>query len=190
MPAKSDKSLCFVVGPIGRETTDERRHADLMLNSIIKPALQKREFGYRVMRADDDTTPGIISDHIIRNLVFAPLVVADLSGLNANVFYALGIRHAALEPCIHIAAVGTTLPFDNAQYRTIFIDLSDWQSQEKGRNDLIGAVRSIKDERYRVRNPITHADVPALLRHREQSPEENRETPNNVSVGGGLAVEA
>jgi hypothetical protein len=30
------KALCFVIGPIGREGTPERKHADLLLHAVIK----------------------------------------------------------------------------------------------------------------------------------------------------------
>jgi hypothetical protein len=48
----------------------------------------------------------------------AELVLADLTDLNANALYQLGIRHATQKPAIHVARFGTVLPFDNALSRT------------------------------------------------------------------------
>ncbi len=52
-------------------------------------------------------------------------VVADLTGLNANAFYELGIRHSAEKPVIHIAKAHTPLPFDNFGHRVTFVDVAE-----------------------------------------------------------------
>jgi hypothetical protein len=54
-PPKSP--LCFVIGPIGRDGSAERKHADLLLNTVIKQVLETGEFGYKVKRADADADP-------------------------------------------------------------------------------------------------------------------------------------
>jgi hypothetical protein len=84
--------LCFVIGPIGKDGTTERKHADLLLNSVIKYVLEAHEFGYKVKRADEDDDPGMIGDRVISDILGAELVVADLTDLNPNVFYELGTR--------------------------------------------------------------------------------------------------
>ncbi len=33
------KPLCFVVGPIGRDGSPERKHADMMLHAVVNPVL-------------------------------------------------------------------------------------------------------------------------------------------------------
>src|SRR2546421_13051783 len=106
------KRLCFVIGPIGKEGTSERKHSDLLLNAIIKDVLQGPDFSYTVKRADEDADPGMIGDRVISDILNAELVISDLSDLNPNAFYELGIRHSTLKPAIHIARAGTVLPFD------------------------------------------------------------------------------
>src|SRR5205809_903990 len=135
--------LCFVIGPIGHRGTPERKHSDLLLYSVIKPVLQATEFGYAVKRADEDSDPGMIGDRMVNDLLKADLVVADLTGLNANAFYELGIRHSAQKPTIHIAKDDTKLPFDNVSHRTIFVDLTDFHSSEQARSALAEAARAI-----------------------------------------------
>jgi hypothetical protein len=49
------------------------------------------------------------------------------------------------------------LPFDNASHRTIFIDVTDWDSIELGRARLAQTARAIREPDYRVSNPITQA---------------------------------
>lgn len=156
--------LCFVVGPIGSAGTPERKHADLLLNAVIKEVLQDKEFGYTVKRADEDADPGMIGDRVITDIIKAELVVADLTDLNPNAFYELGIRHSTEKPTIHVAKAGTRLPFDNISHRTIFIDISDWHSIVAGRSALASAARATKAAGYRVSNPITQANASFKMR--------------------------
>ncbi len=85
---------CFVVGPIGKDGSTERKHADLLLNAVIKHVLENEAFGYKVKRADQDADPGMIGDRVITDVIKSSLVVADLTDLNPNAFYELGIRHS------------------------------------------------------------------------------------------------
>ena len=160
----SQQPLCFVIGPIGKEGSEERRHADFLLHGLIKYVLEGGEFGYAVKRADEDADPGMITDRVISDIVHANLVVADLTGLNPNAFYELGIRHSAEKPAIHIAKAGTILPFDNVAHRAIFVDVSDWRSISDARARLAASVRTVQAEGYVVSNPITQANATFKMR--------------------------
>jgi hypothetical protein len=158
------KPLCFVIGPIGKDGTPERKHSDLLLHSVIKQVLHQPEFGYLVKRADEDADPGMIGDRMISDIIHADLVVADLTDLNANAFYELGIRHSTEKPAIHIARLGTVLPFDNVTHRTIFVDLMDWHSTEQARQRLGDSARAIKALDFKISNPITQANASFTMR--------------------------
>ncbi len=76
-----------------------------------------RELGYDPIRADEDLGASILADMLIR-LTASDLVVADLSLANANVYYEIGVRHAARGPgCVLIAPDWATPPFDVQQIR-------------------------------------------------------------------------
>jgi hypothetical protein len=158
------KPLCFVIGPIGHAGTEERKHADFLLRGLVRHVLETEEFGYVVKRADEDADPGMIGDRVITDILQADLVVADLTGLNPNAFYELGIRHSAEMPVIHIAKMGTSLPFDNAAHRAIMVDVSDWHSIEDARTRLAASARAIKMAGYQVSNPITQANASFRMR--------------------------
>jgi hypothetical protein len=156
--------LCFLVGPIGKDGSSERKHADLLLHLIVKHVLEAKEFGYTVRRSDEDADPGMIGDRVISDVIHAVLVVADLTDLNPNVFYELGIRHSTVKPVIHVAKFGTKLPFDTASHRTIFVDLADWHSIVECRERLANSARSIEDPGFSVSNPITQANASFNMR--------------------------
>src|SRR5262245_19824439 len=114
-----DKKLCFVVSPIGAPGGPERTHADWLLMEIIEPVFEEHFKDFRVERADKINVPGMIDSQVITRLLDAELVVADMSMLNANAFYEMGIRHMRQKPIIHMYREGDKIPFDVAPYRAI-----------------------------------------------------------------------
>jgi hypothetical protein len=125
-PAATDDDwsrICFFVAPIGDEATETRQHSDLILASLVEPAIE--ELDLRVIRADGIDRPGIITAQVIEHIANARLVVADLSFHNPNVFYELALRHATGKPTVHLIRAQDRIPFDIDQFRTIRIDTTD-----------------------------------------------------------------
>jgi hypothetical protein len=77
--------------------------------NFLKPLLE--EGGQLEVRRSEPLA-GDILKQIITNLVVSPIVVADLTDLNPNVFWELGVRQSFKHGTITIAEEGTTLPFD------------------------------------------------------------------------------
>ena len=119
---KSWKTTCFVIAPIDREGSEQRKHSDMVLEALIRRALDRE---WDVVRADQITTPGMISGQVIEHLLHSGLVVADLSFHNPNVFYELALRHAIGKPTVHLIRSGDLIPFDLKDFRTITIDTGD-----------------------------------------------------------------
>ncbi len=67
---------------------------------------------------DLDNQRSIIRD-IVEGIDQADVVIADLTGLNANVFYELGLAHAMDKKVICITQDLEELPFDLKSYRTV-----------------------------------------------------------------------
>jgi len=99
-----------------------------MFKHLIEPVIRDiAGSDAELIRADQLGRPGRISTQILQQLVKASVVIADLTDLNSNVLYELGIRQALLKPYILVAQKGTELPFDLRDYRTVFyvLDLDD-----------------------------------------------------------------
>ncbi len=117
---KQPLKKCFIITPIGNPKTDIREKADGVINAIIRPVL--KEFDYEVVPPHEMTESGSITQKIIEHIINDDLVIANLTGLNANVMYELAIRHAVRKPIVCIIERNTSLPFDVATERFIFYD--------------------------------------------------------------------
>jgi len=107
----------FIIQQIGAKESSERRRADEIYNYIIVSAVTAA--GLKPYRADLDLTPGAITPKMLTELLNARLVIADLTGNNANVFYELGITHSFARPLISVAGSSSDLPFDAKDERVI-----------------------------------------------------------------------
>lgn len=146
--------VCFVISPIGADDSPERKKADQLLRYIVKPALEAR--GYVVKRADDIHDPGTISKQIIELLISAPMVVADMTGHNPNVFYELAVRHAAKLPVVHMIEKGQTIPFDVAPQRAIFYELA-LDGAEEAKKSLGAMLQAISESNEEPDSPLSNA---------------------------------
>lgn len=150
------EKVCFYIAPIGESETDERKHSDLFLESIVAPAFEN--FGYKVIRADNIGKPGMITNQIIDYIMNAAFVVCDLSYHNPNVFYELALRHATKKPTIHIIRKCDKIPFDINDFRTIIIDDSSIYTLipalESYKNQIVQQIRQMLDDPDAIDNPI------------------------------------
>lgn len=151
--AAPKKKRCFMITPIGEAGSNIRQHADWVFNFVLAPVMQER--GYEIARADKMHDPLMITDSIFDALTKSEVCVADLTMLNANVFYELGIRHALELPVIHIAQTGTALPFDNAGYRTIMFDRQCYDSMMRLKADINAQMDTIEKPDFNLSNPLT-----------------------------------
>jgi len=102
-PGKSNEvqKSCFVIGPIGESGSPIRSRADRVFRHVIQPAAAACGY-FKVIRSDLDARPGMIGSQVINHLLDDDLVIADLTGHNANVFYELAIRHMVQKPVVQI----------------------------------------------------------------------------------------
>jgi nucleoside 2-deoxyribosyltransferase len=144
---------CFVIMPIG---SDEAYRTYLnRYESLIKPAiegvLQDGERIFDAIRADFISSTGSINRTVLRHLYQADVVIADLTDLNPNVFYELGVRHSLRHGTILMALKGTKPPFDVGDLRVIPYE------------DKLGAEKATIPEIQRLLRAVLHS-------HAEDSP--------------------
>lgn len=90
----------------------------------LRPMIEK-DLGYMPVRADQDLGALIIQE-MIERLAMSDLVIADLTIPNGNVYYELGVRHAARKQgCVIIAAEWSKQLFDADQMRRLPYALSE-----------------------------------------------------------------
>lgn len=118
---KTDKveNICFVIMPYGA-------YYDNYYINVYKPAIEAA--GLISRRADDLYRPSTIIKEIWRCTREAKIILADLTGLNANVFYELGLAHALAKPTILVTNSISDIPFDLRSQRIIEYDtnLPNW----------------------------------------------------------------
>lgn len=154
MTAASAKRKCFVISPIGEEKSPERVAADKVLKHIIKKGLGS---DYDISRADDSANPGAITPNIVASILEADLIVADLSGLNANVFYELAIAHGYGKPTVHIQRAGERPPFDVKDMRIVRYEIADPDDVEASQQQLAKAASFAEVNPSKVETPLTSA---------------------------------
>ena len=108
MPATEKKHKVFVITPFTTEL--------LEIYSTLKEDFKD---SYEFTNAGDIGNPQNIMKDIIQPIYDADVILANLTGLNANVMYELGIAHALDKKTIMITQDDiNSLPFDLKQYRT------------------------------------------------------------------------
>lgn len=113
---------CFVMMPFGEWF--DRYYAEIYVPAI-------KEAGLEPIRADELFTTGSVVEQIWEQIEKAKLLLADLSGKNPNVFYELGLAHAAKKPVVFAAGQLDDVPFDLRHLRVIIYDVREpeWASR-------------------------------------------------------------
>jgi len=113
--APLEQKKCFVIMPF-----DEKRN--FLYEAVIKPTLVSHpRILFDVIRADESLTVGKISEEIGHHIDKADLVIADISEVNANVYYELGYSHARSRKAVLLVqktpGEKLSIPFDIQDFR-------------------------------------------------------------------------
>lgn len=153
---KQDKEekRCFIIMPIGKTDTIEQEKSFGLLNSVIRPVVEN--LGFKCIPPHEITDTGAISKRIINEIVDDDLVIANLTGLNPNVMYEVGIRHSVAKPIVTLSEEGTPLPFDISDQRNIFYkdSLFGFGKVTKQLDEFLTNVKNKTEDRD---NPVCNA---------------------------------
>jgi tetratricopeptide (TPR) repeat protein len=128
--------MCFVIMPFGKKPVGKRKlfgllpwgdrlvDFDAIYRDIFQPAIEQTplpEGGHLVaLRTDMNPAAADIDVQMFRGIVFARMVLSDITGLNPNVFYELGVRHQSNETGTAIfRQTDTPVPFDIGHIKAI-----------------------------------------------------------------------
>lgn len=116
-------NVCFVIMPFGNKPVGNRQvNFDFIYDNVFRPAIEATNLpeggGLIARRTDKDFFTGNISTEMFQYIEYSRFAVADISGLNPNVFYELGTRHRARETGTAIfRQADAPIPFDINQIK-------------------------------------------------------------------------
>jgi hypothetical protein len=148
-----EREKCFVVMPFGmkprNDGTDRTYNFDKVYRVIIQRAISN--VGMQPIRADETEGSRVVHADMFKDLRDRPVVLVDLSLLNPNVLYELGIRHVMSPTGTVLMANEETvkkLPFDIALSRTIAYrydgEYLDWDEVERVIPQLQAAIEEAR----------------------------------------------
>jgi tetratricopeptide (TPR) repeat protein len=139
------KSVCFVLMPFGVKADASGRLIDFdcIYDTIFKPAVNAT--GLLPVRADEEQAQGFIHKLMYERLLLSEYAIADLTILNANVYYELGVRHAARPSTTIMTMAGQTgLPFDVAGLRALPYSLNSTGTPTDAASSCAAVVEQLK----------------------------------------------
>lgn len=180
--------ICFVIMPFGKkEVTDEKGKKreiqfDDIFDGIFVPAIQATPLpeggNLEARRTDRDFFTGDISQEMFQYLEYSRFALADITGLNANVFYELGVRHRARQAGTAIfRQLAAQIPFDINQIKAFPYEYEPTDEAEKSRA-LITRVLTESLQQNRLDSPVqkallaqrtSHADIERYLKNAENA---------------------
>lgn len=139
------KPICFMIMPYKKRKVGDSSALpqeidfDALWNKAFAPAIA--ELGYHPVRADQDLGALIISE-MLERLVLSDLVLADMTLPNGNVYYEVGLRHAAVRTgCVLIGAEKSKQLFDVDQMRHLRYPLPEGKITEKTAKAIVAALK-------------------------------------------------
>ncbi len=167
----------FVIMPFGVEF-------DAIYKEFIVAVLS--EVGFTVTRADEAISSASIMANIIRGIKESCIVVADLTGGNANVLYELGLAHALHKPVIHLTQDVKGLPFDISGYQAIPYD-RDFVAMGVAQRTLAEVAAGVLGGKTAFGNPysdhVGKGIIPSCSTGRSAEAEQRQEQQRNGESG-------
>jgi hypothetical protein len=137
------KKSYFIIMPFTQTTAEHT--TDYWTNhfeEFLKPTFESLKI-FTVHRSAP--LRGNVLSHILTDLITASVVVADLTDMNPNVFWELGVRQSVKHGTITIAEFGLKLPFDIATKATLFYHPEDHIKNQKFISDIQKALKDFLD---------------------------------------------
>lgn len=161
------KKQVFIISPIGKKDSEKFKKFDAVLKTMIKPAIDEVDKDFKIIRADQISQPGSFIKDILEQLQSSYIVIANLTDLNPNVFYELGVRHSLSNRTIMITEDLASLPSDLKEYRVIEYS-AELTAIETFKADLKRAFSEILENPDKSDNPVQDR-LPGIIEKREDA---------------------
>ena len=164
---------CFVIMPFGqkRDILPDGQIQDIdfdqVYRKVIKPTVEKLKL--ECTRSDEVSKSGLIHKDMIERILNSDLVVVDITTLNSNVFYELGIRHTAQRSgTVLVRMAHKPIPFNIGGMRVVEY-VCDSEEEISHSCDMLEAniKTSLMDRNV---DSLVHALVPGLRVSRRPTP--------------------
>ena len=154
-------AICFVIMPFGKkkvgakEVDFDRIYEDIFVPAVGAVTLPEGGGGPLVpRRTDKDFFAGDISREMFLYIEYSRFALADISGLNANVFYELGARHRVRESGTAIfRQTDAPIPFDIQSIKAFPYEYEPQAQAEQSRS-LITRVLTESLRQNRIDSPV------------------------------------
>lgn len=125
---EANDPFCFVIMPFKEEEFQQT-----IYSNVIKPFLENN-FKIGCYRVDEDNLPDRIDNKIYSYLLRSAFIIAEVTTLNPNVFYELGLAHMLEKDCIIVTkALISKIPFDINKIRAEHYDNDQQLTEVLGR---------------------------------------------------------
>lgn len=111
-PSSTGRPTAFLVMPFGSDDLE------IVYEHFVKPVIEDK-CGLNCLRGDDMFGSNTIMDDLRDAIMTSRIVIADLTGRNANVFYEVGMAHALGKPVLLLSQSPEDIPFDLRHRRVL-----------------------------------------------------------------------
>ena len=158
---------CFVIMPFGnKDVVDDKGvkrtvNFDAIYDGIFEPAIRAVKLpeggNLQARRTDRDFFAGDISQDMFEYLEYSRIALTDLSGLNPNVMYELGVRHRARPAgTVLFRQPGAKLPFDITQIKAFPYEYEPQDEASKSQAFITQVLTESLDQN-RIDSPVQRA---------------------------------
>ena len=128
---------CFVIMPFGTLF-------DKYYERVYSPAIM--DAGLEPQRADEIFTPGPFMRDVVLGIMKSSMILAELTGRNANVFYELGLCHALEKTAVLIAQSEADIPSDLRALKFLTYNTADPDWANYLKSSVTNTLRSADNE--------------------------------------------
>jgi O-acetyl-ADP-ribose deacetylase (regulator of RNase III) len=140
---------CFVIMPFGIKPDADAKLIDFdkVYKYLISQPIEK-DLKIQCTRCDLIEESGWIHAKMFRHIYESDVAVVDITCLNPNVFYEMGVRHALADSVtVLLRRKGTKIPFNIQGFTVIEYDHEDLESIEETKTTMVAFIRNgLKDK--------------------------------------------